>query len=68
MSECDGCGRPIGHATEIEGEYHSEELDRNHYYFGSRECDILPDLKDGASLTHLLAVSDFFWFPSPSPT
>ena len=38
MSDCDGCGRPIGHAEEITVEYHSEELDETHHVFGSEEC------------------------------
>lgn len=38
MTLCDSCGRPIGHAEEIEGEYHSDDLDREIFWFGSREC------------------------------
>lgn len=38
MTECDGCGKAIGHAVSIEGEYHSDKLERQNYYFGDSEC------------------------------
>jgi DNA-directed RNA polymerase subunit RPC12/RpoP len=38
LSNCDGCGTPIGHATAIEGRYESDKLDRDSYYFGDSEC------------------------------
>jgi len=47
MSNCDGCGQLIGHAESIEAEYHSENLDRENYYFGCRECkEIFEDEHD----------------------
>lgn len=38
MTQCDACGRPIGHADEREKLYQSDDLERDFYYFGSREC------------------------------
>jgi YHS domain-containing protein len=53
MTKCDGCGEPIGHAKTILKEYHSGNLEKKDYYFGSKECqrvfekanDVVPEVE-----------------------
>jgi DNA-directed RNA polymerase subunit RPC12/RpoP len=47
MSKCDGCGKPIGHASTIEGVYEGDELEKDHYYFGDSECKRIFEEKKG---------------------
>lgn len=48
MSQCDGCGRPIGHAQSIEGEYEQfDDFEKKNKYFGSRECKEIYEEAEG---------------------